>query len=613
MTKQLTSETPKPVWFPSTEFIKTTNIAKAMTELNIDNYQKFHEWSVKNYEDFWQLAINKLNIQFAQPYSKIVDLSKGVETPAWLPGAKLNIIDSCFNAPKDSVAIIYQAENGLLEKISYSELNKLSNRIANSVAKYFKPGDAIGICMPMTADCVAIYLGIIKAGCSVVSIADSFSAEEIATRLRIANAKGIFTQDFILRAGKKLPLYTRVKEANAPLAIVIPVVDKLTEPLRKDDLNWKDFLANNDQFSLHACNPHATINILFSSGTTGDPKAIPWDHTTAIKVGSDAYFHQNIQPGDVLAWPTNIGWMMGPWLIFASLINHATMALYGGTPNGKPFGEFVQNAKVTMLGLVPSLVKTWRNSACMEGLDWSAIKCFSSSGESSNSADMLYLMNLVGNKPIIEYCGGTEIGGAYITGTMVQPAAPATFTTPVLGLDFILIDEHGMPTNNGEIALIPPSMGLSIELLNKDHHQVYYADMPRSPDGKVLRRHGDQIEKLPGGVYRALGRVDDTMNLGGIKISSAEIERALVGIENVIETAAIAVDPPGGGPSQLVIYAVAKNDKLDKAALKTAMQAKINQLLNPLFKIHEVILIDALPRTASNKVMRRVLRDGYQP
>ena len=190
---------------------------------------------------------------------------------------------------------------------------------------------------------------------------------------------------------------------------------------------------------------------------------------------------------------------------------------------------------------------------------------------------------------------------------MTQPCVPGTFNTPTLGLDLMILDETGAPADSGEVFLVPPSIGLSNTLLNKDHHEVYFAETPRGPRGETLRRHGDEMEALPGGYWRAHGRADDTMNLGGIKVSSAEIERALQTVPGVVETAAIAVSP-GGGPSQLVVYAVCSATGDD---LASAMQNAIKRELNPLFKIHEVIRIAALPRTASNKVMRRVLRDRY--
>jgi acetyl-CoA synthetase len=135
--------------------------------------------------------------------------------------------------------------------------------------------------------------------------------------------------------------------------------------------------------------------------------------------------------------------------------------------------------------------------------------------------------------------------------------------------------------------------------------------MPTTPDGKTLRRHGDQIQRLQSGNYCIVGRTDDTMNLGGIKISSAEIERAIKGLAGITETAAIAVNLANHGPSSLVIYAATTRD-LDKNEVKKNMQSQINQHLNPLFKIYDVVFKAELPKTASNKIMRRILRDEYQ-
>lgn len=603
----------KPAWIPEDNFIQKTNIAKFMQKKNLQNYNDFHRWSVENYCDFWQEVINQLKINFDTEYSALIDLSQGVEIPKWFPGAKLNIINSCFQTDKNAVAIISQKETGDITKMTYGELDELSNRVASSLISRLKKNDNVAIIMPMTHFAVAIYLGVIKAGCTAVAIPDSFSAEEIAVRLKIADVKAVFCQDEIIRDGKNLPLYKKIIQANAPFIIVLPAETTISSNLRKQDIGWTTFIEAQStvaSFTPVSCDPQDHINILFSSGTTGEPKAIPWDHTTPIKCASDAYFHQNIQPGDIFCWPTNLGWMMGPWLIFACLINHATIALYEGVPNGKNFGKFIQDTKVTILGVVPTMVRTWRASQCMENLDWDAIKLFTSTGERSSADDMLYLMQLANNKPVIEYCGGTEIGGAYITGTVVQPAVPAAFTTPALGLDFVILDEHGKIADTGEVALVPPSLGLSTELLNKNHHQVYYENMPRI-DGKVLRRHGDQIERRVDGFYRLLGRVDDTMKLGGIKISSAEIEAVLNQLSSVYETAAIAVNPVNGGPSLLVIYAVLKAKEANLEQLKIDMQSAIKQYLNPLFKIHDVVIVDQLPRTASNKVMRRVLRDEY--
>jgi acetyl-CoA synthetase len=354
---------------------------------------------------------------------------------------------------------------------------------------------------------------------------------------------------------------------------------------------------------------------LFSSGTTGDPKAIPWTHLTPIKCAMDGRYHQDIGPGSVVCWPTNIGWMMGPWLIYATLMNRGCIALYEGLPSGTGFADFVSRAGVTMLGVVPSLVRAWRDSDACSAANWSRIETFSSTGEPSNRRDYLWLTSLTGHRaPVIEYCGGTEIGGGYATGTVVQPASPSTFTTPALGLDFVILDDENQPVpegREGEVFLVPPSVGLSQTLLNRDHEKVYHDGCPAGPAGEVLRRHGDQLARLPGGFFRAQGRADDTMNLGGIKISSLELERVMDHHPAISESAAVAVQAGGEGAERLVVFAIADWDA-DAEQLLTDLRRMISNELNPLFKIHDLVIVESLPRTASNKLMRRELRDHYQ-
>jgi acetyl-CoA synthetase len=328
----------------------------------------------------------------------------------------------------------------------------------------------------------------------------------------------------------------------------------------------------------------------------------------------DGRYHQDIHANDVVAWPTNIGWMMGPWLIFASLINDAAMALYEGAPHGAGFVRFIRDAGVTILGVVPSLVRAWRAAGQLVRPDWPNVRLFSSTGEPSNVEDYLWLMSRTGYRaPVIEYLGGTEIGGGHITGTVLQPASPATFTTPALGLDFVILDDHHRPVpigEAGELFLIPPSIGLSRELLNQEHDPIYYAGCPHGPSGEILRRHGDEMARLPGGFYRALGRADDTMNLGGIKVSSVELEQVLGEHPAVGECAAVAVRPGNEGADRLVVFAVL-DEEMAKDRLMKELGRLLAERLNPLFRIFDLVVTPALPRTASNKLMRRSLRAAY--
>ncbi|MDG1481820.1 MAG: AMP-binding protein [Myxococcota bacterium] len=594
-----------PAWYPEDD-----DIIRLSPLIGGRSFAEAQQWSVAEPEAYWSKVIAALKIAFRTPPRSILDVTPGPERARWLPGAQLNIAESCF-ARRDwtATAIIWQSEGGGLQRMTVGELYESSTKVARSLrAADFSPGDAIAIDMPMTVESVVIYLGIVLAGCAVVSIADSFAPEEIATRLQISGAAGVFTQDVILR-GKVLPLYARVCAAQAPRAIVLSAGDTLNAELRAGDCTWEDFLAQDPGGGLEPVvdGGERITNILFSSGTTGTPKAIPWTQLTPIKAAADGFAHHDIRPGDVVAWPTNLGWMMGPWLIYASLLNEAAIALFQGNPSSRSFATFIQDAEVTMLGVVPSLVRAWRAGDVVDGLDWSRIRCFSSTGEASSPDDMLWLMSRAGYRPVIEYCGGTEIGGGYITGSMLQPQVPSAFSTPAMGCGFLLIDAEGHANDVGEVALTPPMLGTSSWLLNRDHHAVYFAGMPAGPSGEVLRRHGDQMEHLGAGYYRAQGRVDDTMNLGGIKVSSAEIERVCAHVEGIRESAAIALTPSGGGPAQLVVVVVLE-DAPEIADLQTKLQRAIRGRLNPLFKVHRVVSMDTLPRTASGKVMRRVLR-----
>ncbi len=602
---------PMPAWVPSVACQQASNINALLVRTGCDDFDSLYRWSITERDAFWTTAIEMLDIHFDKPWQTLCDLADGAHAPRWLQGASLNIANSCFRAAPDKTALIYRREvDGALEALSYGALEAQANRVANGLREAgFQPGDALAIDMIMGMESVVIYLGILKAGCVVISVADSFSPPEITTRLRIGKAVGIFTMDLIVRGEKRLPMYAKVVEANAPRAIVVVRGEQPPE-LREGDLLFSDFLSPNMAFEAVPRAPHDPVNILFSSGTTGDPKAIPWDQTTPIKAAIDGFLHQDIHEDDVVCWPTNLGWMMGPWLVFAALVNRATIALYEQAPQEAGFCRFVADAGVTILGVVPSLVKAWRNSNASEDCDWSQIRCFSSTGECSAPADMLYLMSRARYKPVIEYCGGTEIGGGYVSGTLVQPAVPSTFTTPTLGTELVILDEELQPADAGEVFLVPPALGWSVTLLNKDHFEQYYQDTPPHSDGRPLRRHGDQLERLPGGYLRAHGRADDTMNLGGIKVSSADIERVLKTCPALDEAAAVAVSPPEGGPSLLVVFATLRAGHQSES-LRATLQTALSSQLNPLFKIHEVVTLDALPRTASGKIMRRMLRKQY--
>ncbi|GLU20288.1 hypothetical protein SLE2022_364960 [Rubroshorea leprosula] len=637
-----------PAWMPDPDAALQTNVGQLLENKGreflgskykdpISSFSDLQEFSVSQPEVYWKTILDEMNVTFLVPPECMLRENSSVESNMpggqWFPGAYVNPAKNSLNVnckrSLNDIVIRWCDEgddNPHVKTMTLKELREEVWLVSHALDTLrLERGSSIAIDMPMNVYSVVIYLAVVLAGHAVVSIADSFASAEISTRLKISEAKAIFTQDLIIRGEKSIPLYSRVVEAEAPLAVVIPSKgSSFSTKLREKDISWHDFLESvrnikGEEFAAIEKPIESFTNILFSSGTTGEPKAIPWTNVTPFKAAADAWCHMDIRRGDVVAWPTNLGWMMGPWLVYASLLNGASIALYNGSPLGSGFAKFVQDAKVTMLGVIPSIVRTWKSSNCVAGYDWSAIRCFASTGEASNVDEYLWLMGRAYYKPIIEYCGGTEIGGGFVTGSLLQPQSLAAFSTPAMGCNLFILGDDGLPIppnvpGMGELALGPLMFGSSSTLLNADHYDVYFRGMPLW-NGKILRRHGDFFERTSRGYYHAHGRADDTMNLGGIKVSSIEIERICNGADSsVLETAAIGVPPPDGGPEQLVIAVVFRDSDQstpELSLLRLSFNSAIQKKLNPLFRVSNVMPLPSLPRTATNKVMRRVLRKQF--
>ena len=335
----------RPAWFPSKDVVEKTNIFKMMMKKDFSNYQQFYKWSVDadSRDDFWMESAKNINIEWEKEPTGAFDMTAGGGTAnvTYFPEGRLNISDSCFNK-RDPLqpALLYSMETDgrSLREMSFKTLDCLSNQIANGITDKFnlKPGEAVAVCMPMTPESIAVYLGIVKAGCVVVSIADSFSSDEIATRCRISNAKAIFTQDVLFRGAKFLPLFERVKDADqivqkshretmgddssleSSMKIVvlpgmlhansypdvlkdqngstwtdknshgnqIPLHESIISSMRNDqDISWYELLNHcSEEYTSVKRNAMEPCNIIFSSGTTGEPKAIVFSHSTPIKV-----------------------------------------------------------------------------------------------------------------------------------------------------------------------------------------------------------------------------------------------------------------------------------------------------------------------------------------
>ena len=328
------SSTAAPAWEPDEGVIGHANLTQAIDQNGFSNFAEFHRWSVTAPEAFWQFVIDELDIAFVRAPSRVTG-SDDPTDPRWLPDASFNIVTSCLDHDPETPGIVIGRPSGI-ETVTVGDLRSREAAFAGGFTKAgFSIGDGIAIVMPMNVEAVVAYLGTIAAGGVVVSIADSFSPDEIATRLAITSPVAVVTQTRAVRAGKDLPMYTKCADAGPTPCIVVDA-GGITE-LRDQDMMWDTFVIEGAVFDPVPQPAAAHTNILFSSGTTGEPKAIPWTQKTPLKAAMDGRFHHDIHMGDVVAWPTNLGWMMGPWLIYASLLNGAAMALYDDAPTGRGF------------------------------------------------------------------------------------------------------------------------------------------------------------------------------------------------------------------------------------------------------------------------------------
>ena len=619
------------IWKPTRAYIEGSRVKGFMDQWGIRTYKDLYQKSINDIAWFWPAAMDYLGVHWHRRYDTVLDLdgSKSFERARWFINGKLSIAYNCLDRhaadpqAKNRVAFIWETEDGTIEKWTYLQLHEAANQCANALKSLgVRKGVTVGLYMPMIPELIVAFWACMKLGAPLIPVFSGFGAKPLAVRLADAKARVLVSADTGYYKTRPIPLKQTCDEA----AGAVPSLRHIIVVKRQPDVQipwesgrdvwWHEIVPQQPvQCKTAVLDAEDLAMILYSSGTTGKPKGTL--HRVAgvfAQVVKELGFHFDVKPDSRFYWITNIGWMMGPWLIYATLINGACMALFEGLPSGRGFAEFVARTGVSVLGVVPSLVRAWKESGACDGIDWSKVRLFSSTGEPSNRRDYLWLMSRAGYRaPVVEYCGGTEIGGGHLTGTVVQTASPATFSTPALGLDLLVLDEEGrevLEGAEGEVFLVPPSIGLSQKLLNRDHDDIYYARCPRGPAGEVLRRHGDQVARLPGGYFRAQGRADDTMNLGGIKVSSLELERVLESHPAVYEAAAVAVQPENEGAERLVVFAVLADDGR-RPDLKKELATAIASELNPLFKIHDLVIVDSLPRTASNKLMRRQLRRQY--
>lgn len=622
-------------WQPTAEVIERAQLTRFIQQTGAKTFDEVYRKSIENVEEFTAEILRFLNIKFNPPYKKLLDTSNGVEWSKWCVGGGLNITEMCVDRwaknenIKNQPAVIWEGEEGKVRQFNYAELlEQVEHCAAGLRLNGLKKGDAVGIHLPMTLETIVALLAINRIGAIAVPVFSGYGVEAISSRMNAVGAKAIFTTLGFSRRGKIFNAFEIAEQAvaHSPTIEKIFLVEqggKLTTEIYRhyDDklIEYTDLLKQGEKGKdfryLEPTLAEDPLIILYTSGTTGKPKGIAHTHCGfPIKAAQDMAFGTDVGRGTRISWVTDIGWMMGPWLIYGALILGATIVIYDGAPdhpNADRMWEFCAKHRVEILGISPTLVRALatKGDDLPNKYDLSSLRAFASTGEPWNPAPWWWLFEKVGNSrlPIINYSGGTEISGGILMGNPLLPIKPCSFPAPCLGIDAAILDENGEQVEKGkvgELSIRKPWIGMARGFWQEPQRYIetYWSRFDK------IWVHGDWAMQDEDGHFYILGRSDDTLKVAGKRVGPAEVESLLVAHELVSEAAVIGVPDEIKG-TKMIAFCVLNVEKTDnlEAELKNLVAKDMGKALAPS-KIH---FVSALPKTRNAKVMRRVLRAAY--
>jgi acetyl-CoA synthetase len=613
----------KAVWIPDQSYIEQTNLFQWMQSLGFDDYDTFYKKSIHETTWFWGEVEKALSIQWMTPYTSVIK-GEDIAFPRWYTNGTCNIIQSALDKwatnddTKQQISMISEKEDGTYRQLTYEELYKRVKNVAYGLKRQgIQKGDRITIYMPMIPEIVVAMLGAITIGAIVSPVFSGFGHHALATRVNAARSKMIITADGFSRRGKFISLRSEVEQAIT----ITPSVEKVVIVNEKDALNNPMYLswdeieqdrAGEEQLPIEEMKSDDPCMLLYTSGTTGKPKGTVHTHTGfPIKAAFDGKYGMNISQGDKLLWVTDMGWMMGPFQVFASLINGATMVMYDGVvdyPTSNRLFELIDKHAITHVGISPTLIRSLmaKDDVHVQNYSLTSLNLIGSTGEPWNYTPWMWLFTHICKKkvPICNYSGGTEIAGGIFGNVLVKPIAPVNFNAALPGMAATILNPDGKEVKDtvGELCLTKPWVGMTKGFWEEDtrYKETYWSKYDN------VWVHGDLA--ITDGAYWAIhGRSDDTLNIAGKRIGPTEYESILVQHDDVIEAAAIGVPDETKGEACYCFVVKKGENLLLEQELKKLLQSSIGKALCP----SAIYFISDLPKTRNAKVMRRVIKGAF--
>jgi len=617
------------VWQPTDDYIRRSNLKTFINTHKINSFEEFMYRSRTDIHWFTDAVLKFLDIKFQKPYSAVVDLSGGIQFPRWCVDGQLNIAYNCVDKWADNpdtagrTALIYEAEEGHTVSMTYEELRREVNRCVNALRQLgIKKGDVAALYMPMTPEIVSAFLAVAKIGGIILPLFSGYGVHALVERMRDAEAKCLFTSDGFYRRGEPVLLKPVADHALDEVPSVKHVIVhrriRAEVEMREGRDHWWHRLipGQPDRADFEPTSAEDVLMVIYTSGTTGRPKGAVHTHCGfPVKAAQDMAFGTDVHPGDIIYWMTDMGWMMGPWLVFGATLLGATFFIYDGAPDypgPDRLWAIVERHKIDVLGISPTLVRALipHGDHHVKTHDTSSIRFFGSTSEPWNPDPWMWLFNVVGEgkRPIINYSGGTETSGGIVMGNPLQPLKPASFSGPCPGMDADVLDEEGNPVRDrvGELVIRSPWIGMT---------RGFWKDKQRYLDTYWSRFeniwvHGDFAAIDSDGLWYILGRSDDTIKVAGKRIGPAEIESVLVDHPSVVEAAAIGIPDEIKGNEVVCFCVLIPGAESGEALINTLKERVAVELGKPL-KPKAVKFVPDLPKTRNGKVMRRLIRAAF--